>query len=139
MQTETDTKKRILHTKAAVRRFALTVGLVFVALGAILWWREKPLWPYLGGLGGVLIVTGLIAPNLLAPVERAWTRFARALGTVSTTVILALTFYLLMTPMGLLLRLFRKDPLTRRFDKRAGSYWAPVGSTGPTTPPDKPY
>jgi len=56
-----------------------------------------------------------------------------------TRVILSLTFYLVLTPMGLIMKIFGRDPLNRRFDESAKSYWVPVDPDGPTSRPDKPY
>jgi hypothetical protein len=66
-------------------------------------------------------------------------KIARALGVVMTTIILTLTFFLVMTPMGLLLRLMGKDLLGMRGDPAIASYWTPVEEDGPCSRPDKPY
>ena len=73
-------------------------------------------------LGGALLVPGLLMPAILAPVERAWLKFAEVLGAVNTRAILSVLFYAVLTPIGVVLRAFR-DPLDRTLDDRAASNW----------------
>jgi hypothetical protein len=54
-----------------------------------------------------------------------WMVFAMALGFVNTRILLTLFFYLVLTPIGLLLRLFGKDPLHLSLDSKAKTYWTP--------------
>ena len=54
------------------RKFGLTVGAAFLVLGALLWWRGRALAPWLGSLGAVLALAGLVVPARLGPVQRAW-------------------------------------------------------------------
>jgi hypothetical protein len=49
--------------------------------------------------------------------------FAIVLGWVNTRLLLGLFFFLLVTPVGLVLRLVRRDPLDRKFDASAATYW----------------
>jgi hypothetical protein len=112
----------VLSTRE-LRKFGLTVGIAFAVLGAVSWWRGH-VWPprVLGTLGVLLFVPGLLAPRLLAPVERAWMAFATVLGRVNTRIILGLIFYLVVTPVGLVMRLFR-DPLNRKQGDPHASQW----------------
>jgi hypothetical protein len=108
---------------AELRKFGLTVGAAFVVLGGVSWWRGHELPPrVLWILGGALFVPGLVAPALLRPVHRAWMAFAHVLGHVNTRIILSVLFYLVMTPVGLVMRLFR-DPLNRSMRDTQGSQW----------------
>ena len=127
--------------KASVelRKFALVMTAVLGLIAALLIWRQKPTAPYIGGLAGLFLMMGLFLPRILAPVEGAWMRLAHILGTVMTFVILTLTFYLVVTPMGLLVRLLGEDLLKMKFDRAAPSYWAAVDPQGPCSRPDKPY
>ena len=77
----------------------------------------------LGGLGAALTVLGLTTPVVLKPVYRVWMALAVVLGFVMTRVILTVVYYLVMTPIGLVMRLLGKDPLDRRPDPGAASYW----------------
>ena len=111
------------RTTKELRKFGLSVGGAFVVLGALSRWRGHQLPPIvLWTLGGALLVPGVLLPALLAPVERAWLKFAEVLGTVNTRVILSALFYAVLTPIGLVLRAVR-DPLDRTLDDRTASNW----------------
>ncbi|HLK13133.1 MAG TPA: SxtJ family membrane protein [Candidatus Binatia bacterium] len=111
------------RTPRELRKFGLTVGGAFLVLGTVSWWRGHVVPPrVLWTLGALLLAPGLLAPALLAPVERAWMRLAEALGWVNTRLILGVLFYVVVTPLGWVLRRFR-DPLDRRLDGAGGSAW----------------
>lgn len=69
------------------------------------------------------LIRGII--RLAKLVYRGWMIFAKALGFVNTRILLTLFFYLVITPIGLLLRLFGKNPLNLRLDPEAKTYWSP--------------
>ena len=106
-----------------LRRFGLTVGGVFLALGCLSWWRGHEVAPrIMWALGAPLVVLGAVAPSLLAPVERAWMAMAEVLGRINTRIILTTLFFAVMTPVGWLRRL-REDPLDRRMGDGRESNW----------------
>ncbi len=109
--------------KRDLRKFGLRVGAVFVLLGVVSWVRGHTLAPrFLWTVAACLVVPALLAPALLRPVERLWMSGAALLGHVNTRIILTVLFYVVLTPVGLMLRLVR-DPLNRRLDPSAGSNW----------------
>src|SRR5690348_8482528 len=92
---------------AELRKFGLTVGSAFAVLGGISWWRGHELPPrVLWVLAVLLIVPGALFPSVLGPVQRAWMAFALALGHFNTRVILTVFFYLVLTPVGFVMRFF---------------------------------
>lgn len=110
-------------SKSELRKFGLTVGTAFAVFGAISWWRGHELPPrILWTLAGLLIVPGLIAPAILGPVQRGWMAFATVLGHINTRIILTVLYYLVMTPVGVIMRLFR-DPLDRSLKDTRDSQW----------------
>ena len=106
------------------RDFGLVVGTVFALLGA--WWvyRGKFEWaaPVLLCVGAALVLLGLVLPRALVLPNRGWMALASVLGYVMTRVVLALVFFLLVTPIGVVKRLTGWDPLGRRA-RRGESYW----------------
>lgn len=108
------------------REFGLLVGSIFCALGA--WWchggRFGALGPVVLSLGGVLVLLGALAPQALGHPYRFWMGLTEALAFVMTRVVLALVFFAIVTPTGLLRKALGGDPLRRRA-KTAGSYWWP--------------
>lgn len=119
--------KAVDTSKKALRSFGWVVGLVLIGIAAFIWWRKG--WvatgavQWLGGIGGVLTVLGLTVPTILLPVYRVWMALAVVLGFVMTRVILSVVFYLIMTPIGLIMRLLGKDPMERTLKPEDSSYW----------------
>ncbi|MFQ5847549.1 MAG: SxtJ family membrane protein [Candidatus Methylomirabilales bacterium] len=106
-----------------LRRFGLTVAIPLGLLSLLGVWRGHTILPAgLGGMAVVLAGLALSAPGLLGPVHRVWMRGAHALGEFNTRVLLGLVYYLVITPMGVVMRLLGRDPLDRRLRDRA-SYW----------------
>lgn len=122
MSIHADLKK--LKTGACdLRKFGLTVGGAFVLLGILLLLRHRSIYPSFLGAGAVLAAFGVIWPRALKYVYIAWMALAFTLGFVMSNVILTLFFFLFVTPIGLLARLFQKDFLARRWDKQTATYW----------------
>ncbi len=104
------------------RKFGVMVGGVFLLLTAFLWWRGKPgLVPYLGGLGGALVLAGLLVPTWLGPVYRGWMGLALLLSKITTPIFMGVIYFLVITPIGLLMRLTGRRSLVHRATD--GSYW----------------
>ena len=126
MSIHADLKK--LKTGAGdLRKFGLTVGGVFILLGVLLLLRHRSSYLFFLGAGALLTAFGVIWPRALKYIYIAWMALAFALGFVMSNMILTLFFFLFVTPIGLLARLFQKDFLTRKCDKRAASYWIQYG------------
>ena len=109
---------------AELRRFGLTVGGMFLLLGGLSRWRGH-VWPPLvmWTVGVLLVVPGLVVPSVLAPVQRAWMRFGAAMGEVSSRVILTVFFFVVIAPVGFVLRTVVRDPLDRRLDDGKATNW----------------
>ena len=106
-----------------LRRFGLLVGGIFAIIASwplVLRGDEPRVWA--GLIAGGLIMVGLAFPVALGPVYRIWMRGAEALGWLNTRVLLGVVYFLVMTPIGVLMRLIGRDPLDRRLGDRP-SYW----------------
>lgn len=110
-------------------------GLVFAAVFALV-----GLWPLLDGgapqawalaLAAIFLGLGFAAPRLLGPLNRLWTRFGLLLARVTNPLLLGLLFFAVVTPMGLAMRALGRDPLRRRFDRAAATYWIERRPPGP--------
>jgi len=126
-------------TARELRRFGFVMAGAFGVFGVIAVWRDKSWGVYSLALAGAFFLVGLIFPRLLAPIEAGWMAFARVMSVVMTYVILTLSYYLVITPMGLLMRLLGKDLLELKRKPAQSSYWVPVDPDGPCGRPDKPY
>lgn len=106
-----------------LRRFGITVAIPLALLAGLGVWRGHLVLPIvLGGLAILLAGLAVVAPNLLSPVHRVWMQVAYALGWFNTRVLLAIVYFLVMTPIGIVMRLLGRDPLDRRLGDRP-SYW----------------
>ncbi len=114
------------------RSFGLVFAFVFTIIG---------LWPLLDGSAvrwwSLAIALGfaavsLIRPSLLAPLNRLWLQFGLLLNRVVSPLVMGLLFYLVMTPIALIMRMTGKDPLRLKYDAAARSYWIPRQPPGPS-------
>ena len=112
-----------------------TFGFVFTVLFAVI-----GLWPLMGGggvrlwslaLAGSFLALALVRPSLLRPLNRLWMKFGLLLHMIVNPLVMGLLFYVTVTPIGLVMRLVGKDPLGRRFDPAAESYWVLRDPPGP--------
>jgi Saxitoxin biosynthesis operon protein SxtJ len=114
------------RTFRAEREFGLLVGGVFTLIGA--WWFYRGKFAtavYVFTIAGaVLIIFGAMLPRLLVVPRRVWMKFAEGLSFVSSRIILAVIFFLVLTPIGLVKRAMGWDPLQRRSRSR-DSFWEP--------------
>lgn len=117
--------KKLKTGRRDLRKFGLTVGGVFVLLGVLLLLRHRASYPFFLGTGAVLMAFGAIWPRALKYVYLAWMALAFTLGLMMASVVLTLFFFLFVTPIGLLARLFGRDFLAQKWDEQAASYWIP--------------
>lgn len=119
-----------------LRQFGVIATLAFGLLGLLLYWKKGLFGLSLGETADtlalaagaaalVVAILSLAAPGGLRPLYIVLTLVAFPIGYVVSHVILALLFYGLLTPVGLLFRVLRRDPLHRKFDRDAESYWVP--------------
>jgi hypothetical protein len=114
-------------SRRQLRRFALIVGSVLMLIALTIAWRGE--WAIgsgtraLAGSGALLALLGLVAPEALRPLYRAWMGLALVLGHVMTRVLLALVFFLIVTPIGLVRRALGRDPIEKSAEPELDSYW----------------
>ena len=110
-------------TMRDLRQFGLLVGGVFAVIGLwpVVFRSESPrLWATT--LGILLIVLGAIAPQSLKQAHKGWMKVGHVLGSINTKIILGIIYYLLITPMGLVMRLMGKDPMHRALAQDTDTY-----------------
>ena len=114
------------RTFRAEREFGVIVGGVLLALR--LWWFYRGKFEIAGAvltfIGSALVVLGAFAPRLLVIPCKLWMKLAEGMAYVSSRVILAIIFFLVLTPIGLVKRATGWDPLQRRSGRR-DSFWHP--------------
>ena len=107
-----------------LRNFGLITGaLTPVFLGLLLPWlfeHSFPKWPWIAGI--VLVTVGLILPKALKPIYIVWMTIGHYLGWINTRIILSIMFYLIILPVGAVMRMLGKDPMARSINKDQHSY-----------------
>lgn len=113
------------------RGFGIVFFFVFAIIG---------LWPLIAGgtprlwslgIAMAFLLVSLVRPGLLSPLNRAWFLFGLLLHRIVTPVVMGMVFFLTVTPTGLVMRLVGKDPLHRRLDPTAKTYWIERSPPGP--------
>lgn len=113
------------------RSFGLVFAGFFAFVGAVKVWVGNPLWPWwLAGAAGAAVLA-LLRPAWLAPLNRLWMKLGLLLFKIVNPVVMALMFFVVVTPIGLLLRICKKDILRRKIDRGASSYWIAREPPGP--------
>jgi hypothetical protein len=108
-----------------LRKFGLTVGTALLVLGGVSRFRgHESVSLGLWAAGGLLFVLGLVLPQALGPIEKAWMGFAMVLAWINTRIILTVLFFVAFTPVGLVRRMF-SDSLDRKFRDGRSTYWLP--------------
>ena len=97
--------------------------IIIVLFGVVLPWifdHNHPVWPWI--IATALLVWALISPSTLETLYNLWMKIGHGLGWMNTRLILGALYYAIVFPMGILMRLTRKDPMTRKFEKDIISY-----------------
>jgi large-conductance mechanosensitive channel len=71
----------------------------------------------------VFLILGLANSKILSPLNKAWIKFGEILGTVIAPIIMALVYFVFLTPISLIVRIFGKDLLGLKFYKKQDTYW----------------
>lgn len=113
---------RRTYTAKQGRRFGTTLGIAFALVGAFSFWRgQATASKVLGGLGVALLVAALAAPRSLELVERSWMKLAFLISRVTSPIFLALIYFAVLAPMGLIRRTVGRNPLVHSPGDRG--YW----------------
>jgi len=115
--------KAIDTSPRKIRDFGITFLVVFALIGGVLLYKGRSLGYACFGAGVLFVVLGKWAPRLLRPLHKAWMALAIVLGFFTSRIILCILYYCVLTPIGVIMRLLGKDPLDRRWDEEARSYW----------------
>lgn len=107
--------------KRSLKNFGIAMGVAFLVIFGLFFSRHSNSALSVFGISFLFLIVGLVLPNLLKPLYIVWMRLAFILGWVNTRIILIILFYLIFTPLGLFIRLFRIDLLERK--KKEGVYW----------------
>ena len=112
-------------TRRTLTSFALIMSAALLIIAALQWRRGTAQWVWVAliAIAVLFLLAAAVAPSLLRPVYRGWMRVGEVLAWINTRIILTLIFFLVVTPIGLLMRLFGRSPIARA---RSDSYWTDV-------------
>ncbi len=113
----------IPSSRRDLRKFGITLGIVFGCLGALFLWRGRSPAHLFLAVGIFFLSFGILFPTWLKPVQRVWMTLALLMGWVMTRVILIFVFYGVVTPISLIIRFSGKDLLKQKCPEKEGSYW----------------
>ena len=112
-----------MNKKSSNKSFGILFFVVFLGLG---------LWPltndnntniYLIIISIIFLILGLLNSKLLSPLNSFWIKFGELLGKIIAPVVMAIIYFLILTPISLIVRLFGKDLLGLKFSKQLKTYW----------------
>ncbi len=112
-----------MKSKSSNRSFGLLFFIVFLILG---------LWPLKSGenlnfyyiaISLIFLILGLIKSKLLSPFNKFWIKLGVILGNIIAPIVMALVYFVILTPVSLIVRLFGKDLLALKFLKKRETYW----------------
>lgn len=109
-----------------LRQFAAAFLIFGVGAGTAIYFFKD--WPalvsqILWGVAPLVGIVGLVFPTLVRPVYVVMMAITLPIGMVVSTVLMIVIYYLVLTPIGILMRIFGYDPMHRRFDPTAKTYW----------------
>ena len=102
-------------------------GLLFFAVFLII-----GLWPIINGdspriiffiIGLIFLILGLVNSKILTPLNKAWVKLGELLGKIIAPIVMAGVYFIVLTPISIIVRLFGKDLLKVKFSDKSKSYW----------------
>ena len=112
-----------MKLQSSNRSFGLLFFIVFIVVG---------LWPVIKGetaniylilISLFFLIFGLINSKILSPFNKAWIKFGEILGLIIAPIIMALVYFIILTPISLIVRMLGKDLLGLKFLKKQDTYW----------------
>tara|TARA_A100001015_G_scaffold139406_1_gene154571 strand:+ start:905 stop:1285 length:381 start_codon:yes stop_codon:yes gene_type:complete len=112
-----------MKSQSSNRSFGFLFFVVFLIIG---------LWPLKNGgdinsyfliASTIFLILGLINSKILSPLNKLWIKFGEILGAVIAPIVMAIVYFIFLTPVSLIVRVFGKDLLGLKFFKKKKSYW----------------
>ncbi len=115
--------------KSSNRSFGIVFFIVFLLIGIypLLNQEDPRLWALIISL--IFLILGIIDSKILTPLNKIWFKFGIFLGRIISPLIMGLIFFLVVTPIGIFMRILGKDLINLKFKKNVKSYW--IEKTGP--------
>jgi len=110
------------------RSFGIVFFIVFllIALYPLLKDNDLRIWSLV--ISFIFLILGLINSKILTPLNRLWFKFGLLLGKFISPLIMGIIFFIVVTPIGIIMRLLKKDLLNLKYNKKE-TYW--INKSGP--------
>ena len=117
-----------MKNQSSIRSFGIVFFIVFllIALYPLSYSEEIRVWSVIISL--IFLVLGLLNSKILTPLNKLWFKFGILLSKIISPLIMGIIFFLVVTPIGLLMRLLGKDVLNLKYNNNR-SYW--IEKNGP--------
>jgi len=115
--------KNIKTNKEEIRKFGFLIGGVLIAISIFMLWKTFNQYQLVFIIGISFVLMGYFIPRILKPIYIIWMTFATILGWIMTRVILTILFYLIVTPIGLIARIFGVKFLDLSWNENVKTYW----------------
>ena len=105
------------------RSFGIVFFIVFllIALYPLTYSQDIRIWSVIISI--IFLVLGLLNSKILTPLNKGWIKFGEILGRIIAPIIMAIVYFLILTPVSLFVRLFGKDLISLKFNDNLKSYW----------------
>ena len=105
------------------RNFGLVFFIVFLIVSIWPLTYEEPIRIWSAIISLVFLILGLMNSKLLTPLNKLWFKFGMILGAIVAPIIMAAVFFLVVTPIGIVMRIMGKDLINKKHDKKKETYW----------------
>jgi hypothetical protein len=115
-----------------LKKFGVLIGIVLFLISVTAIWKQwwAPFLAYVFGICGILLISvGVLQPLILKNIHRYWMGFAIILGSIVSRIILFFLFYLVLTPLAVMAKVFNKRFFFSYREKKRSSYWIDRGNT----------
>ena len=111
-----------MEKKNSNRSFGILFFVIFltISLWPLLKENDLRIWSFIISI--LFLILGILNSKILSPIKRVWIRFGELLGQIISPIVLAVVFFIVVTPIGLFMKILRKDLLNIKFTKDK-SYW----------------
>ena len=112
-----------MKSQSSNRSFGILFFIVFLIFGVWPLKNGENLNYYFFIFSGIFLLLGLLNSKLLSPLNKIWIKFGEILGIIIAPIIMALVYFVILTPVSLVVRVFGKDLLGLKFMNKQQTYW----------------
>ena len=122
-KTNTIMMRKIETKISSNRNFGLVFFTIFLILSIWSLMYENPIrvWSLLISI--IFLILGLTSSKILTPLNQLWFKFGMLLGGIISPIIMVVVFFIVITPIGLFMKIMNKDLLNKKYDKKKITYW----------------